>query len=762
MADRPEQYSEDIPYKENKHRKTQFLRRWGYIVRWSRQVNLAKKLENLIAILALISGIATIIAVSRKSAPFNMQSATIQYLMLANVIFMLALAGIIGRWVIGLYTARKNSQAGSKLHRKIVGIFSLIAVVPPIIMTIFTALFFQFGIDAWFGENVRSTLNNSLEVAEAYITEHRQVINADLFAMMNDLNHEAERVQQNSEFLQSIVNQQLFRRSLDEALVFNSRGQILARASLNLSIAPSRVPDLVMNQIAGGEAVILSNTDDDRVRAFVKLEQYFDAYLYVSRSIDPKVLTYVQSARDSVSDYQSLAGQRSIIQFQFSMIYLIVSFLILFVAIWVGLKLASTLTEPIVTLINASERIGKGELNVRVPASNTADELGTLSRAFNHMSAKLNDQQTALITTNDQLNERHQFTEAVLFGVSAGIIGIDKGGNITLPNRAACELLFENINDLIGKNIVQVIPEMLELLNEVKKTNTYVQGQINLMRNDVVKTLLLTITPQMQDNASSGFVITFDDITEQLANQRTAAWADVARRIAHEIKNPLTPIQLSAERIKRKYGKEIKTDPQVFEQCTNTIIKQVGDLKNIVDEFSSFAKMPAPKLKREDIKDIVRQAVFLQQVGRPTLEFDLRVGKEVGRLVCDSRLVSQALTNLLKNAGESIVERQSENKLDKKFKGQIDIDITSSDQRLMIIISDNGKGIPKELAERITEPYVTTRQKGTGLGLAIVRKIMEDHGGTLIIKNKEHAEGAVATLTFSLRANKEETSTAAE
>jgi two-component system nitrogen regulation sensor histidine kinase NtrY len=762
MADRPEQYPEDIPYQENKHRKTQFLRRWGHVVRWSRKVNLPKKLENTLAILALISGTATIIAVSRKSAPFNMQSDTIQYLMLANVIFMLALFGVIGRWVVNLWVSRKQGQAGLKLHRKIVGFFSLIAVVPPIIMAIFTALFFQFGIDAWFSENVRNTLNNSLEVAEAYIIEHRRVINADLFAMANDLNHEAARVQQNSDFLQSLVDEQLFRRSLSEAFVFNSNGQILARASLNISLAPARVPEYVMSQITQGEAVILSNTDDDRVRALVKLEQYFDAYLYVSHVIDPKVLAYVQSARDSVSEYQSIAGERSVIQLQFYMIYLIVSFLIILVAIWVGLNLATALTKPIIKLINASEKIGKGELKVRVPAGDTSDELGTLSRAFNQMTAQLDEQQMALKASNEQLNERHRFTEAVLYGVSAGVIGIDKGGKITLPNRAACELLFEDIKDLIGKDIHKVIPEVIDLLNEVKKSNTFAQGQISLMRNDIVRTLLVAVSPQMQDDTSTGYVITFDDITEQLAHQRTAAWADVARRIAHEIKNPLTPIQLSAERIKRKYAKEIKTDPQVFDQCTNTIIKQVGDLKNIVDEFSSFAKMPAPKLKREDIKDIVRQAVFLQQVGRPTLVFDVRVGKEIGRLVCDSRLISQALTNLLKNAGESIIERQNENKSGKKFEGHIDIDITSFDQILKIIISDNGNGIPKELAERIFDPYVTTRQKGTGLGLAIVRKIMEDHGGSLTIKNKEKEKGAVATLTFSLRATKEETPDAAE
>lgn len=732
-------------------RKTQFLRRWGNWVRLIQRYKIMQKLEFLIAISALVSAVVTIAAVSQNNAAFNLNSSTMQALMLVNLVLMLILAAQIARWIVRSLIARKDQASGSRLHRKIVGFFSLIAVGPPILMAIFSALFFQFGIDAWFSEKVSSTLNNSLEVAEAYIDEHREVIRVDLHDMVDHLNRQAVFIQGDTDKLQQVVVAQAATRGLAEAIVFDSKGIILSRVSTNLSLSPERVSDDIMRQVSQGEKVIISDVEDDRVRAISKLDNYFDAYLYVSRFMDGRVLQHVQAARESINEYQTLSGQRSDIQIRFNMIFLIVGLLILMAAVWLGLTLAGQITNPISELVDASSKIGKGDLNVRVPVQNTSDEIGTLGRAFNRMTERLEEQQKDLIKANEVLDVRRRFTEAVLFGVSVGVLGLTLDGRITLVNRAASEQLALSPEELIGLGILDVIPEIAAVFDDIaEKGLDHAHGQVSFVRKNTIRTLLANITTQQNNNIITGYVVTFDDVTDRLADQRTAAWADVARRIAHEIKNPLTPIQLSAERLRRKYGREISTDPEVFELCTNTIIKQVGDLKRMVDEFSSFARMPAPVLREEDILDIVRQSVFLQQVSRHDIEYVINDDDiQLDKLVCDGRLIAQALTNLLKNASEAVVafiQRADAGGAE----GLITVDFETSEKSLDIIIRDNGAGIPQEVANRITEPYVTTRAKGTGLGLAIVRKIMEDHGGSLTIQNKENGRGAKAILHFDL------------
>jgi len=700
------------------------------------------------AVLAIISGVATYAALSRKSAPFEIGTDNLRFLMLFNVVVMLGLAGLIARRLARLWAARRQGLAGSRLHSRIVGFFSLIAVGPPILMAISSAVFFEFGLQSWFSDKVQSSLNNSLQVAEAYINEHRRVIQADILAMAGDIDRQAPIVEANPRLLQLLVDDQAARRALSEAIVFDGSGVILAQTSLSLSLSPDRMPQNVLQRVQEGELVVISETDDDRVRAVIRLDAFFDAYLYVSRAVDVQVLAHVSATRASIADYQSIEGERSMMQLRFNMIYLIVALLILMAAVWIGLWFANHLVQPIGALVNAADKVADGDLDARVPAMSTVDEIGTLSRAFNRMTSQLAHQQRDLIAANAKMDERRRFTEAVLFGVSAGVVGLDKNGVITLPNRSASQLLGRSHDELEGKAFVDVLPEIKSLLDELMvHGQEMVQGQVNMVRDGAVYTLLARITAEDRSEDESGYVVTFDDITEQLAHQRTAAWADVARRIAHEIKNPLTPIQLSAERLLRKYGKEIQTDPEVFKQCTDTIIRQVGDLKRMVDEFSSFARMPKPVFREEDITDLTRQALFLQEVSRPNIQFELHAPAGSARVMCDGRLIAQALTNLIKNASESISAMETSGD---DAQGKIDVYITPTEGHLEVSVVDNGVGFPEELASNIMEPYVTTREKGTGLGLAIVRKIMEDHGGTLQMENRRNQSGARAILQFSL------------
>lgn len=736
----------------SRYKKSPLARNWGYFLRWLTANNVGGKAEVTLAMLAIVSGVATYFAMSQKSAPIDLDSGTLQFLMLGNVVFLLALAGLIGRRLARLWAARRQGIAGSKLHSRIVGFFSLIAVGPPILMAISSAMFFEFGLQSWFSERVQSTLNNSLQVAEGYILEHRNVIQLDLQAMASDMNRQAPLIQSNNRLLKLMIDDQVAKRALSEAIVFDGSGTLLAQAALSFTLSPDRIPDTIMQQVRSGELAVIANTDDDRVRAIIKLENFFDAYLYVSRRVDPTVLSHVESTRQSIAEYQNLEGERSNIKLQFNMIFIVVTLVILMAAIWVGLWFANYLVAPISQLVSASGRISDGDLNVRVPMLSSNDEIGTLSRAFNRMTQQLGQQQTQLLTANSELDERSRFMEAVLSGVSAGVVGMNYKGVITLPNRSAGELLSYSIDDLTGKKMIDIVPEMKTLIEEITTHKQQsANGQISFVKAGVVRNFLVRISIEYQGQKDSDMVVTFDDITEQLRDQRTAAWADVARRIAHEIKNPLTPIQLSAERLQRKYRKEISTDPDVFDQCTNTIIRQVGDLKHMVDEFSSFARMPEPVFRMEDIVDVTRKAMFLQEVAMPNVSFILHSANSNLELKCDGRLIAQAITNVVKNASEAISARISESK-DKNFEGVIDVYIRPKDGLLELSIEDNGRGLPVELDRNIMDPYVTTRAKGTGLGLAIVRKIMEDHGGSLSIENKEEGQGARAVLSFNLLA----------
>jgi len=502
-------------------------------------------------------------------------------------------------------------------------------------------------------------------------------------------------------------------------------------------------------QAAQGAIVVDGDYETGQVRALIHMQALNDAYLLVVRVVDPAVLNYYRRTREAVSEYNRLDQNRSQVQLIFAALYVVVSLVILLSAIWLGLWAANRLVRPISSLISAAERVSEGDLKAQVEVERDDDEVGLLGRAFNRMTGQLDAQRSALVFANRQNDERRRFTEAVLAGVSAGVIGLDHDGRITIVNKAAARLLGAAPEEIEGRHYADAVPELAVLIRRaISEPVGRASGEVTVKRGANTRSLSVQVASERGADGS-GFVATFDDITDLVSAQRTAAWADIARRIAHEIKNPLTPIQLSAERLKRKYAGEISTDPDVFTQCTDTIIRQVGDIGRMVDEFSSFARMPTPVMHRENALELLQQAVFLQRVAHPQITFETHKPEAPVYLECDGRLVAQALTNVLKNAGESIGARISKGN---QAPGRIVITLEQKDSATIFRVADNGVGLPEEHRDRLTEPYVTTRVKGTGLGLAIVRKVMEDHGGELALRDVDKDEpGAEVIMTFPQR-----------
>jgi len=491
----------------------------------------------------------------------------------------------------------------------------------------------------------------------------------------------------------------------------------------------------------------MTSENDDRIRALIRLDGAQELYLYVGRLVDPIVLSHMKRTEGAVKEFEQLEINRSDIQINFALIFVVVGLLLLLAAVWIGLMFATQLSGPISSLIAATEKVRAGDLAVRVSEDTPEDEIGSLSRAFNRMTSELEGNRGELLEANLQLDERRRFTETVLEGVSAGVVGLDCDGTVNLPNRSASELLGVKLDEVIGQRMSDVVVELAPLIEKAANTRSRksIEGEIQITRDSETHTLLVRIGSEWAEGQVTGFVITFDDVSQLLAAQRKAAWADVARRIAHEIKNPLTPIQLSAERLRRKYINKIGSDTKVFINCTDTIIRHVEDIGRMVDEFSNFARLPAPKMRSEDLSDLCRQVAFLYRNAQPNIEFENEIPSEPIAVVCDGRQFSQALTNLYKNAVESIESRGTAEE-----KGKIILSLSIDDDVISVMLEDNGKGLPTENREQLTDPYFTTRQSGTGLGLAIVRKIMEDHDGGVDLRDG-NLGGAMAHLQMSRR-----------
>ena len=724
------------------------LRRWRVkVMAGFHRAGLSRRIALGLILAALPSVGATFLAMT-VAGPGGPDPKTVLSLLSLDLALLLSLGVVVGFRIYGVFRSRRRGSMGSRLHLRFLFLFGLVAVTPALLMSVGSALFFQYGVESWFSERVRTALQASLQVAGAYLEEHQQVIGGDALAMANDIIREGPALFHSSEAFNSFVSNQAGVRGLSEAVVFDSRRQVLARSALAFSIelGVSQIPLWAIERARSGEVAILTSENDQRVRALVMLPGYFgETYLYVGRFVDRKVLAHVEGTSAAVAEYERLEGRRSGLEMAFSLVFAVVSLLLLLAAIWVGLAMATKLATPIARLIDAAERVRTGDLAARVEEG-TADEVGLLSRAFNRMTSQLDQQQADLLQANRELDDRRRFTETVLEGVSSGVVGLDADATVTLPNRSACDLLGIVAEDMIGRPFDLVVPELTEAIDEIRRRpDRLVQREVKVTRDGRPRTLLVRAAGEQRDGIEPelfGYVVTFDDITELVSAQRKAAWADVARRIAHEIKNPLTPIQLSAERLKRKYLKEIQTDPDTFIKLIETIVRQVGDIGSMVDEFSSFARMPAPQIRDGDLVDICRHGIFLQRTGNPDITFVAELPDQPLVMLFDERLIGQAVTNLLKNATEAIQGRE-----DPTIPGRIILRLLAEERRVVIEVEDNGRGLPTENRDRLTEPYVTTRAKGTGLGLAIVKKIMEDHGGDVYLEDASGG-GARVGLIF--------------
>ena len=706
----------------------------------------------LVAATAVAAGIATYVAITTDDPGQQGGTDNLITLIYVDLILLMLLGVFVMRRVVRIWSERRRGAAGARMHVRLVAMFAALSATPAVIVVGFSLLFFNLGLESWFSDRIRTALNSSEAVAHAYLEEHIRNIEVDALWLANAINKDAPALASNPALLDRVLEFQAFSRNLSEALVFEDRGRILARAGLTISLEFEPISTAAIERASEGEVVILQSDADDRVRALVRLDSVIDTYLIIGRAVDPEVLQYVTETEGAVRQFVKMEAERSEIQVSFALAFMLVALLLLLAAVWIGLNFATRLSEPISRLIAATERVRGGDLNAQVPVTEQGDEVDILSRAFNRMTRQLTSQRQELLQANEQIDRRRRFTETVLTGVSAGVIGLDSDGRIDLPNRRASELLGMELEQLIGHQLSDVVPEMTEALALGRNppsasAEMSSDREIVIERADLTVTLLVRITRQLDNGKLTGMVVTFDDITALMNAQRKAAWADVARRIAHEIRNPLTPIQLSAERLKRKYLKEITTDPETFVVCTDTIIRQVGDIGRMVDEFSNFARMPAPAMSDVDLADVCRQQVFLQRNANPDIDYDVDIPESVHQW-CDGRQVAQVITNVLQNAKDAIDGRQGAD----LAKGKISLTLTQNQTHTAISVTDNGKGFPVEHRDRLTEPYVTTREKGTGLGLAIVKKIVEDHGGSLALGDADPT-GAKVTLTLPTQAN---------
>jgi two-component system nitrogen regulation sensor histidine kinase NtrY len=620
--------------------------------------------------------------------------------------------------------------AAARLHVRIVGLFSIIAAAPAILVAIVASVTLDRGLDRLFSTRTRAAIENSLIVAEAYLRDHAQIVRSDILVMAFDLARSRPVFDKDPEKLAQFLTFQAAVRGLAAVIVLDGNLDVVARADVKTNLTFALPPREALPKLSDKEPQLVLLPDTSYVAAVIKLQNFDNRYLYVTRLLDPRVVPQLRETRASVSEYAAIEQRRVGVQVAFALMYTVIALIVLLSAVWIGFNFANKLVAPIRRLIGAANAVSGGNLYVRVPVRPAEGDLAHLGETFNRMTQELRTQRDDLVRARDVIDTRRRFTEAVLAGASAGVIGVDSLGGVRILNRSAERLIGRTEDEALGKQLDEVFPELAPIMLAAK-TGARTQDQVTISRNGRERNLSVRVTGEQSGETDHGYVITLDDITELVAAQRTSAWADIARRIAHEIKNPLTPIQLSAERLRRKYGKVIVEDRAIFEQCTDTIIRQVDDIRRMVDEFSKFARMPKPVIVGEDVADTVRQAVFLMRVGNAEIDIEADIAESPMPAQFDRRLISQALTNLIKNATEAIAAVPPE----ELGKGSIHVFAAREGDNIVIDVIDNGVGLPKENRSRLVEPYVTTREKGTGLGLAIVGRIVEEHGGSIELRD---------------------------
>jgi two-component system, NtrC family, nitrogen regulation sensor histidine kinase NtrY len=677
--------------------------------------------------LALLSALLTFVVLAGLT-PIAPTHEVVVTLLLANAGTVFLLVLVIAREVWGIVQARRRGRAAARLHVRIVALFSVIAAVPAVAVAVVASVTLDRGLDRLFSQQTRSLIENSLIVADAYVREHVQFVRADSIAIAIELARAKPLFDQSREQFHQFLVVQASIRGLPGVMLLDKDLNVIDQVDARTSEAFVKPSPEVLAAVNDTEPQVAMFLEDNYVAAIIKLRGYNDIYLYIARLLDPRVLAQLRATQASVAQYADLSARRIGIQIAFGLMYTVIALIVLLSAVWIGLNFANYLVAPIRRLISAAQVVSTGNLYVQVPTRRSEGDLAQLGETFNKMTQELRTQRDDIVRARDLIDSRRRFTEAVLAGASAGVIGVDADSCISILNRSAERLIGRTEAEVLGQPLAEVVPELAGMLEAARAgVQRLIQGQVTINRNGRERNLSVRVTSEQSGAAEGGYVVTLDDITELVAAQRTSAWADVARRIAHEIKNPLTPIQLSAERLRRKYGGVITEDGGVFKQCTDTIVRQVDDIKRMVDEFSRFARMPKPVMTAEDVADTVRQVVFLQRVANADIDLDLEIAEEPMPAKFDRRLISQALTNIIKNATEAIAAVPP----GELGRGRIRIWAGREGNDIVIDVIDNGIGLPKENRSRLLEPYVTTREKGTGLGLAIVGRILEEHGGCI-------------------------------
>ena len=702
--------------------------------------------------LALLLGIMTYAVLSSPRFLDGQSDITVILLGL-NVTVLLILSVFVFRRIINLFRERKRRLAGYQLHWRLAILFSIISVLPSLIVMGFAIFVLDYSLRGWFNDRISTAVEESVTIANSYLEEHKRSVSGQLLAMANDINREAPNLIGNRKRFDLFLTNQAGVRNMTEALVVDSTGRVLANSRYAYAITFSNLDDDFYDKAKQGEVAIADTENDNRIRAGLRLNQFVDAYLLVGRFVDPTVLAAVERTQFAASTYQVLDIRQLDLQISFAVMFGMVSLLLLLGSVWLGLNFANAIVTPISSIISVADKVRSGDHATRVGILKDSGEIGELAASFDKMLDEMNKNRQELVEANIQLDKRREFTEAVLAGVSSGVIGIDDHQIITLPNLAAQVMLNLKPEQVIGKKLVDVVPEFSDVLNRAANLNQKApEVNIDINRDDVQLTLLARVTRETVAGRLVGYVVTFDDVSDLLDAQRKAAWADIARRIAHEIRNPLTPIQLAAERLSTKFTISDPDKHTSFTSNVDMIIRQVDDIRRLVDEFSAFARMPAPNIAPHDLIEIVNSQIMLFQGSDAGITFDKDFHNlKTIQIACDDGLIRQAITNMFQNAVDAMTEANTEDK-------KLLVSVIKIKDDVEIRVIDNGPGFPKEGRKELIDPYVTNRSKGTGLGLAIVNKIMEDHDGKLHLTNTDEVDrqgpegyhGAMVILRFPI------------
>ncbi|MEQ1576706.1 MAG: PAS domain-containing sensor histidine kinase [Hyphomicrobium sp.] len=709
----------------------------------------------VVVVLSLISALATFLILTGLT-PIVPRNEVVQVALIVNVILIVAMIAVIARQSYGLWRAWREKIAGARLHVRIVVLFSLIAALPAMLLAIAATTTFSRALDGWFSSRTLAIINNSLDVAKSYVEEHGQVIRTDIANMARDVDASASEANKDPKLLQRLIFAQAGLRDLPSAYAVDEAGNIFVTGIEDANMPYIKPTPSMIRKAESGQTPVVTPRGSSRITAMTKLSRFPKLYLYVGRAVSAKALGSLERTEETVDEYKSLRDKRGGLKLAHGLMYTMISMTALLAAIWAGLWFAGRFVAPIRRLIAGAHEVSQGNLQVELPERRGEGDLRRLSQTFNTMTRELKSQRDALVMANEQLTDRRRFMEAVLSGVSAGVIGLDPHDRITLLSRAAGQLLGISESNAVGQRLADVLPDLAPILERREepgpKSRSPIEINTNIAGDD--RTFSVRITRETAGPGEVGSVVTLDDITELVSAQRTSAWADVARRIAHEIKNPLTPIILSAERIRKKYGKSITEDRETFDKLTATIERQAGDIKTMVDEFASFARVPKPVMDTGDLRDCLQEPMLLFRESHPKIVYTQTMPETAVAALFDRRLLTQALTNLVKNATEG-VDAASET-AEAGWVPAVEGVLRLTGEAIVIEVIDNGIGLPKSNRTRLLEPYVTTKgHKGTGLGLAIVQKITEQHGGTLMLDDAPAApgrtRGACVRMTLPLR-----------